>query len=87
MKWKAWLKSLAAVAIGGAATGAAHAVGDGQVNVNTAVTAGVGALATVLAYIMQSPLITSAAGTPPAAPVRSGAAEPAPDSSDSQLGR
>jgi len=62
MSWKAWLKGLAAAAIGGAATGAAHAVGNNQVNTNTAITAGVGALATVLAYLMQSPMVTSAAG-------------------------
>ncbi|MGD0498857.1 MAG: hypothetical protein ABSC23_10530 [Bryobacteraceae bacterium] len=56
MDWTTWLKSLAAVAIGGAATGAASAMGSGQINRNAAVTAGIGALATVLAYLMQSPL-------------------------------
>ena len=60
MNWKTYLKTLAAVAIGGAASGAAHAIGNGQVNANTAVTAGIGALSTVLAYLMQSPLVTAA---------------------------
>jgi hypothetical protein len=77
MNWKAWLKGLAAVAIGGAATGAAHAVGDGQVNGNTAITAGIGALATVLAYMMQSPLVMGAAGT-----AQTGAAQPGVTDSD-----
>jgi hypothetical protein len=78
MNWKAWLKGLAAVAIGGAATGASQAVGNGQVNKNTAITAGFGALVTVLAYMMQSPLIMSGAGkVQPAATAQSGdASEP-----------
>jgi hypothetical protein len=63
MNWKTWLKGLAAVAIGGAATGASQAVGNGQVNKNTAITAGVGALVTVLAYMMQSPLILGGVAT------------------------
>ena len=59
MDWKTWLKSLAAVAIGGAASGAAQAVqSGGTVNKSTAVTAGIGALSTVLAYLMRSPLAT-----------------------------
>jgi hypothetical protein len=56
MNWTTWVKSIAAVAIGGAATGAASALGNGQLNRNAAVTAGIGALATVLAYLMRSPL-------------------------------
>ena len=63
MDWKTWLKSLAAVAIGGAASGAAQAVqAGGTVNKGTAVTAGIGALSTVLAYLMRSPI----AGVAPA---------------------
>ncbi len=61
MNWKLWLKSLAAVAIGGGASGAATALQFGQVGTGTAVAAGVGALSTVLAYLMRSPL-----GPPPA---------------------
>ncbi len=56
MNWTTWLRSLAAVAIGGAATGAANALATGHVNGNVGVTAGVGALATVIAYLMRSPL-------------------------------
>lgn len=73
MNWKTWLKGLAAVAIGGAATGAVHAVGNGQVNANTAMTAGVGALVTVLAYLIQSPL--AGAETPAAAVAEPAAAD------------
>lgn len=56
MDWNTWLKSLAAAAIGGAATGAANTLANGQAGKNIAITAGVGALATVLAYLMRSPL-------------------------------
>ncbi len=56
MNWKSWLKGLAAVAIGGAATGAASAVSSGQVNKTALVTAGMGALSTVIAYLLKSPL-------------------------------
>jgi hypothetical protein len=72
MNWKTWLKGLAAVAIGGAATGASHAVSNGQVNAGTAVTAGVGALATVLAYMIQSPLMLGGAGTQQSSAPQSG---------------
>lgn len=66
MKWKPWLKGLAAVAIGGAFSGAADAVGKGQLNKNTAVIAGVGALTTVVAYLLQSPLFQNAIANEPA---------------------
>jgi hypothetical protein len=56
------LKGLAAVAIGGAATGAANALGYGQLNKNVAITAGVGALSTVVAYLIKSPVAASPAG-------------------------
>jgi hypothetical protein len=46
MNWILWLKGLAAVAIGGAATGAATALSTGQLNKNAAITAGIGALST-----------------------------------------
>ncbi len=59
MTWKMWLKGLAAVAIGGAATGVANAIGYGQLNKNVAMTAGVGALSTVVAYLIKSPVATS----------------------------
>ena len=36
MKWITWLKGLAAVVIGGAASGAADALGKGQLNRTTA---------------------------------------------------
>jgi hypothetical protein len=61
MNWKSWLKGLTAVAIGGAVTGVADAAGKGQVNRGTAVMAGVGALTTVVAYLLQSPLFQPAA--------------------------
>ncbi len=57
MNWKTWLKGLAVVAIGGAATGAAQAVAGGTLNRATAATAGMGALSTVLAYLCKSPLV------------------------------
>jgi hypothetical protein len=68
MDWKTWLKSMAAAAIGGAATGAANTLTTGQGGQKIAVTAGVGALATVLAYLIRSPLGSVA----PAAAVESG---------------
>jgi hypothetical protein len=61
MNWILWLKGLAAVAIGGAASGAAAAIGSGQLNHNTAITAAIGALSTVLAYLTKSPLVPPAA--------------------------
>jgi hypothetical protein len=60
MNWILWLKGLAAVAIGGAATGAATALSTGQLDKNAAITAGIGALSTVLAYLVKSPLVPSA---------------------------
>ncbi len=60
MNWKMWLKGLAAVAIGGAATGAASALGNGQLNRNAVLTAGLGALSTVVAYLLKSPLANAA---------------------------
>jgi hypothetical protein len=56
MDWRTWLKSMAAAAIGGAATGAANTLTTGQGGQKISVTAGVGALATVLAYLIRSPL-------------------------------
>ena len=57
MNWTLWLKGLAAAAIGGAATGATHALtNSGTVNSATGITAAAGALVTVLAYLAQSPL-------------------------------
>ncbi len=56
MNWKTWLKGLAVVAIGGAATGAAQMAAAGTLNRTTAATAGIGALSTVLAYLCKSPL-------------------------------
>lgn len=65
MNWQLWLKGLAAAAVGGAATGATHAVStSGGVNQGTAITAAAGALVTVLAYLLKSPL---AAQAPPLA--------------------
>jgi hypothetical protein len=68
MNWILWLKSLAAVAIGGAATGAANALGTGQLNRNAAITAGIGALSTVLAYLVKSPLVPQSASQPAEGP-------------------
>jgi hypothetical protein len=62
MNWKTWLKGLAAVAVGGAVTGMTEAIAKAQVNKGTAVMAGVGALTTVVAYLLQSPLVQKAAG-------------------------
>jgi len=56
MNWILWLKGLAAVAVGGAASGAASALSSGQLNQNTAITAAIGALSTVLAYLTKSPV-------------------------------
>ena len=66
MKWITWLKGLAAVAVGGATAGAANALGNGQLNHSTLVTAAIGALTTVIAYLLKSPV--GGAATPPAAP-------------------
>jgi hypothetical protein len=61
MNWKLWLKGLAAAAIGGAATGATHALaGSGTVNSATGITAAAGALVTALAYLAKSPLAADA---------------------------
>jgi hypothetical protein len=70
MKWITWLKGLAAVAVGGAAAGAANALGNGQLNRSTLVTAAVGALTTVIAYLLKSPVgsAIAAAATQSAAP-------------------
>jgi len=73
MDWKVWLKGLAAAAVGGAASGATQAISTkGAVNVGTAVTAAAGALVTVLAYLVKSPL----GGT--TQPVPADRASPAP---------
>ena len=65
MNWQLWLKGLAAAVVGGAATGATQAVStSGTVNQTTAITAAAGALVTVLAYLLKSPL---AAQAPPIA--------------------
>jgi hypothetical protein len=57
MNWRLWLKGLAAAAIGGAATGATHALStNGTVDQATGLTAVAGALATVLAYLAKSPV-------------------------------
>ena len=57
MNWQLWLKGLAAAVVGGAATGATQAVStSGTVNQTTAITAAAGALVTVLAYLLKSPL-------------------------------
>ncbi len=71
--WKNWLRGLAAVAIGGAATGAANALGNGRLDKTVAVTAGVGALSTVVAYLLHSPL--AVAGATSTVPVEEPAAE------------
>jgi hypothetical protein len=68
MNWTIWLKGLAAVAIGGAAAGAANALGQGQLNRTTAITAGIGALTTVIAYLLKSPASAIPAVAQPAAP-------------------
>jgi hypothetical protein len=72
MNWKLWIKGLAAVAIGGAASGAAEALGKGQLNKVTAVTAGVGALTTMIAYLLKSPVSASPAVEQPAQPASNG---------------
>jgi hypothetical protein len=65
MNWKLWLKGLAAAAIGGAASGATQALSaNGAINAVTGMTAAAGALVTVLAYLVKSPL-----GGQPAEPV------------------
>jgi hypothetical protein len=70
MNWITWLKGLAAAVIGGATAGAADALGKGQLNRGTAVTAGIGAITTVVAYLLKSPVSRAAvtsAGAPPLA--------------------
>ncbi len=85
MNWKTWLKGLAVVAIGGAATGAAQAAAAGALNRTTAATAGIGALSTVLAYLCKSPLVLlqqeteaemAQTGHPPAPGARPAASTP-----------
>jgi hypothetical protein len=57
MNWKVWLKGLLAAAVGGALTATTQVLSTtGTINKGTAVTAGAGALATVLAYLKESPL-------------------------------
>ena len=70
MNWITWLKGLAAVAIGGAAAGAANALGNGQLNRSTLITAAIRALTTVIAYLLKSPIgsAVAAAVTQPVAP-------------------
>lgn len=73
MNWKAWLKGLAAAAVGGAATGAAQIVGGtGTVDKDTGVVALVGGLGMALTYLLQSPLKVGGAqiviGVPPTQP-------------------
>jgi len=75
MNWTLWLKGLAAVAIGVAATGATAVINTGQLNKNVGITAAIGALSTVLAYLVKSPIAPDSTGTatmtaaaPPAAP-------------------
>lgn len=82
MNWSTWLKGLAAVAIGGAATGAAQAVAGGAMNRTTALTAGIGALSTVLAYLYKSPLLLVQQGSDAQPPQPGGepATKPAPPS-------
>ena len=63
MNWLTWLKGLAAVTIGGAASGAASALSSGQLNKSAAITAAIGAISTVLAYLIKSPLVP-----PPSSP-------------------
>jgi hypothetical protein len=64
MTWKLWLQGLAAAAIGGAASGATQIIGStGTVTKMTGAAAGVGAVFTVLAYLVKSPL-----SMPPAPP-------------------
>jgi hypothetical protein len=58
MNWKAWLHSLAAAAIGGAATGAMQALATGTLDITTLKVAAIGALLPVLALLKQSPLPT-----------------------------
>jgi hypothetical protein len=65
MNWKLWLKGLAAAAIGGAATGATHALAsNGNVDSTTGITSAAGALVTVLAYLAKSPLAGETAPEP-----------------------
>lgn len=58
---KAWLQGLGAAALGGATTGVTQVVATtGSVNKGTLLVAGVGALATVVAYLLKSPFTTTA---------------------------
>jgi hypothetical protein len=85
MEWTLWLKGLAAVAIGGAATGATAVLSAGQLNKNVGITAAIGALSTVLAYLVKSPIAPDSGSTgataaappaqPPAAPSNDTAAQ------------
>lgn len=76
MNWKTWLQGLAAAAIGGAVTAAAQTTANrlGSKDAppvtggNIAVTAGVGALATGIAYLLHSPFQQPA---PPTGDVKS----------------
>ena len=57
MKWKTIFKALGAAALGGAATGATEALTVGTTNPKAiGITAAVGAIAAVAAYLKQSPL-------------------------------
>lgn len=53
---RAWLKGLLVTAIGGATTGAADALQRGQLGKSAGVAAAAGAMTTVVAYLLQSPL-------------------------------
>jgi hypothetical protein len=77
MNWIVWLKGLAAVVIGGAAAGASNALGNGQLNLNTAITAGLAALTTAIAYLLKSPLGATPVAAQPVAP-QDAAGAPAP---------
>jgi hypothetical protein len=55
--WSSFLKGLAAAGIGGAVSFGGQAASTGVINKSTGVTAGVGALLTVGAYLLQSPLL------------------------------
>lgn len=69
MNWKVWLKGLAAAAIGGAASGATQALSNhANIDSSTGMTAAAGALVTVLAYLVKSPLAGQTAQ--PAPPVQ-----------------
>ena len=64
MNIQLWLKGLASAALGGAGAGAAQMINStGHVTVATAVSAGIGALMTTIAYLIQSPLAPAVAPT------------------------